>query len=256
MVLTFLGQTIAALVQQVPASLSAWAWLKATELAIETAAWRLKWVAIPAVLIVLWSSRKIYRPMLQSPARYCGLRYARRGLRISALVCLLIVTFIGVSVPTRLVRRHEAREAATHAWAYRIDRAMLEYAARFHTFPPDDYEQALKRLPDPDGSLAEALRELGPGAYKTSGPDLAALPGKNMRTLRGAAIRKASLDSTPDNTLAAGVSFTNYEIRLPGPDKAVGTDDDLILRDGVITRASEAGPGVIGSTASTSATKP
>ena len=32
----------------------------------------------------------------------------------------------------------------------------------------------------------------------------------------------------------------NYELRLPGDDKIVGTDDDLVLRDGVIMTVAEA----------------
>jgi len=33
------------------------------------------------------------------------------------------------------------------------------------------------------------------------------------------------------------LSFTNYKLRLPGKDKTLGTEDDLMLRDGVIIPA-------------------
>ena len=35
-----------------------------------------------------------------------------------------------------------------------------------------------------------------------------------------------------------GISFTNYELRLAGPDKLPNTEDDFILRDGLITKVN------------------
>ena len=48
MVIAFLTQTIIALVQKAPASISFWSVVGAAE----TAAWRLKWVAIPVTILV------------------------------------------------------------------------------------------------------------------------------------------------------------------------------------------------------------
>ena len=39
-----------------------------------------------------------------------------------------------------------------------------------------------------------------------------------------------------------GVSFTNYDLRLPGPDKILNTDDDFIVHDGVVMKLSELPP--------------
>jgi hypothetical protein len=33
------------------------------------------------------------------------------------------------------------------------------------------------------------------------------------------------------------LSFTNYKLRLPGKDKMLGTEDDLMIRDGMIVPA-------------------
>jgi hypothetical protein len=254
MVLVFVVQFIIALVQRVPFSLSFLSFLNAGEVA----AWRLKWISIPVAFIVLLGCRKIYRSILEEPARFCGIRHARRGLLASSMVCMLIAGFIGISIPARLRNRQLAIDAAYAAHVHRFDRGFIEYVIRYKTLPSDTSD-LLKRLPDPDGSLAEAIREvgpLGPSAYKPSGADLAALPNQKPRTLRGAVIRNASVDSSIDDTLTPGLAFTNYELRLPGPDKIPGTDDDLVVRDGLITKAAEAGPGIIGSTASTSAAKP
>ena len=189
MVLVFLTQTIIALVQRGPSatpklaissvlSSDFWAWVAAGE----TAAWRLKCVAMPVTIVVLWGSRKIYRSMLKSPARFCGLRYAKGGLVASAMVPMLIAVLIGVTVPERLRQRQMGIQAASYAQGYRVDRALLEYRARFGTLPTD-LEVLRQRVADPDGSLAAALNNLNPAAYKTSA-DLAALP--KPPTLRGA----------------------------------------------------------------------
>jgi hypothetical protein len=35
------------------------------------------------------------------------------------------------------------------------------------------------------------------------------------------------------------MSFTNYDLRLPGEDKVLNTDDDLIVRDGLVMTVPE-----------------
>jgi hypothetical protein len=214
----------------------------------------MKWVAIPLAFLVLFGGRKTYRSMLQQPTRHCGLVYARRGLAASVAVCLLIAGLIGISVPTRLRNRKLAIEAGDQARGYRVDRALFEYRDRFGTYP-SDVNDLLKELPDEDGTLAEALRNIDSTSYKTTA-DLAAVPQKKPGALQGVVIRNASLNTGIDDGPSGSISFTNYEVRLAGIDRISGTEDDLIVRDGLITRASEAGPGMIGSTASSSATKP
>jgi hypothetical protein len=252
MVGVFLVQTVIALLKNAPISLDFWSWIAAAE----TAAWRLKWVAIPVTIFVLWGSRKIYRSMLNTPSRFCGFGYARTGLIASSVVPMLIAVLIGVTVPERLRQRELAIYAGMNAHVYRLDRGLHEYVSRFNTLPPDDLRDLVKHLPDPDGSLAAALRELGPGIYKTSGPDVAALPKPKTRALQGAAIRNASVDLTAEPGPSVGVSFTNYELQLPGVDKILGTEDDLLVRDGLIGRVSENASGGIVTTRSVRAANP
>jgi hypothetical protein len=94
------------------------------------------------------------------------------------------------------------------------------------------------RLPDPDGSLADAISGLDSNNYRPS-VDLASLPSKpKSRQLRGAALRKvtASTDDAPTES----ISFTNYELRLPGDDKKLNTADDWIMRDGMVIKPAQA----------------
>ena len=232
MVIAFLTQTIIALVQKAPASIGFWSVVAAAE----TAAWRLKWVAIPVTILVLWGGRKIYRSMLDEPGRFCGLRYARSGLLASVIVPALIAVMIGVTVPDRLRQRQDRLDAEANAPGLTMGRAFYEYQLQFGTLPA--VAKDLTRLPDKDGSIAAALQKIDVNGYKATA-DLAALPTKKPRPLRGAVIMNASLNGSTDDLSSEAISFTNYELPLAGADKLFGTEDDMILIDGVISKASE-----------------
>lgn len=247
MVVAFLTQAIIALTKQATLSFDFWSLVAAGQ----TAAWRLKWVAIPATLLVLWASRKIYRSMLQSPERFCGLRYARVGMIASVVVPVLIAVLIGVTVPERLRQRELGIKAGENALGYATDRLLIQYRQMFGTFPSD--KKDLARLPDPDGSIAALLKEIELAEYKASA-EVAAVPTKKPRAVGGAVIRNASLNTNADEPLSEGLSFTNYEVRMPGADKVLNTEDDLILRDGLITPASDSKKPV-GSTAASAKTE-
>jgi len=266
MVLIFVTQTIIALVKLSPPSVpstltlasmlpfdfSTWTDIGTWLAAAETAAWRLKWVMIPLSLLVLLGSRKLYRSIQQSPMQFCAVRYARRGHLASAAIPLIVLILIGVTVPARLRHRQWGIEAGINASIYRTDRALNEYRETFGTLPSDPGD--LSRLPDEDGSLAAALKNLDMSGYRPTG-EFAAVPNKKPQQLRGLVIRNASI-STADDTPSERLSFTNYDLPLPGPDKIMGTEDDLMVRDGVIYKASETPGRGVAPAASTKSRKP
>jgi hypothetical protein len=223
----FLAQTILAMAK-LGFSLSFWTWIAAAE----TAAWRLKFAAIPITLVVLWGGRRIYQSMLQAPSRFVGMKLARRGLIASAVVSLAIATLIGVTVPARLRQRQMAIEAGNLARAYTLIRAQQEYQAIHGTLPTDLRD--LNELAATDPMIAQALNEVDAAVYQPRA-DIAAAPATKGRRLQGASIRTASVRSAPDEP-AAGVGFTNYDLRLPGPDKILRTEDDILIRDGLVIR--------------------
>lgn len=243
MVLVFLTQTVLAVAEtssrgakstiaafsMLPTDL--WAWVAAGE----TAAWRLKWLMIPVTLFVVFACRKLYASIKQSPADFCGLRYARRGYAAALTVPLLVLILIGVTVPERLRQRQLSIQAGINASLHRADRALDEYRETFETLPSELSD--LRRLPDQDGTLAAALKVLENSSY-TANSELAAVGTKKPRTLRGAVILNASVASA-EETLSGGISFTNYELRLPGADKIMNNDDDLVVIDGVTYRVPE-----------------
>ena len=228
MLVTFLVTTIVALFERSPVSFGFWSIMGAAE----TAAWRLKWIAIPATMIALWISSLICRSIRRNPKRFMWGRLAQSGLWASITVAVMIATLIGITVPERLRQRELRDEAAIYAQGYTIQRALLDYRARYGTLP--DTLDELRRLPDADNSIAKALVGIGASAY-SPGADLAALPKKKSRSLRGSALRNVSLRST-DDASEGGLSFTRYEMRLPGQDNKLGTEDDWTMRDGVIIK--------------------
>jgi hypothetical protein len=246
-VLVFVVQIIIAIFGRTAKSFGFWSFIAAAQ----TASWRLKWIAIPVTILTLWLGRKLYKSIKQQPARFCGLKYARRGLMASALVSLLIAVLIGVTVPARLRQRNIALEAAQQVHALTIDRALFEYQLRFKTLPDKSTVKTdLAKLPDPDGSLAAALSEMDPIGYQPRA-EVAAMSTEKPIALRGAAIRQASLNSTTDDATLGGFPFTHYDLRLPGEDRILGNEDDWVAQDGVVMRSADVAKGGIGQTAGT-----
>jgi len=249
--LVFLVQTIIAFVQHYSGSFGLWTWVAAGE----TASWRLKWTAIPVLFVVLYLGRKLYRSILVKPERFCGVNYARRGLLASATVAMLIALLIGITVPARLHQRQLAKEAGFRAQGYVIEEALTAYKIKYKTYPAD-IKDLLKRLPDPDGSLAAAINNLDSREYLPTADVATNEPPARSRRLVGAAIRKASLTSATDDTPSGGLSFTNYRLVLPGEDKITGTDDDWIVSDGMVLRLSDVAKGGVGRSVSAGALQP
>ena len=205
----------------------------------EVASWRLKWMTLPVAIIVLWGGARIIRTIKANPGRFMGLRAARLGFTASALVTVMIATLIGITIPVRLERRQWAIEAASNAPGYTLARAMLEYR-ELHGMVPTDSDKViseLRTLPDPDGSIAAALRYVDANGYQASTVLAAASTKSKSLVPRGSAFRNASDSAGP--TTDHGVSFTSYELRLPGPDKILNNDDDTIVANGLVMTVSE-----------------
>jgi hypothetical protein len=216
-----LGATAGSLLQFDEFALDAKTLLRAAE----TAAWRLKWTALPAGVLLIALCEWLYARMWREPARFVGHAYARAGLAAVATVTLALFVLIGVTVPERLRMRELGRRAAENAVLYETDLALARYRKRFGTYPAALTD--LRRLEDPDGSVARLLAVIAPGEYKPE-TDLASLSAGRAVKARGRR-RVGTTDATD-----AGIALTNYGLTLPGRDRVLGTDDDLYIRDGRI----------------------
>ncbi|MDT5262571.1 MAG: hypothetical protein QOC61_1575 [Acidobacteriota bacterium] len=226
--------TIGALLQREEFAIDPKALLRAAE----TAAWRLKWSALPAGFALSVLGARLLARMRRAPELFVGHRHARAGLALTFSVALLLATLIGVTIPERLHMRELARRAAANAVLYETDLALARYRQRFGTYPAALTD--LRRLEDPDGSIDRLLSVVAPGEYKPE-TDLASLStgrvkARGRRRLSALQGRAASADDIPD----AGITLTNYELALPGSDQVLGTDDDLHIRDGLILDAPPA----------------
>jgi hypothetical protein len=256
LVLVFVIQTIAAMAQRSSGSVGRlfqfWSWVAAGE----TAAWRLKWISIPVLFITLWCGLKLYRSIRSQPERFCGLKYARRGLLASSMIGLLIALLIGITVPARLRQRQMSIDAGYQAQCYALEVALQQYK-KLHKRVPDQSTvvEELSTLPDREGMIALALKNFDPNGYQPRG-EVAAVDTQKGRNLRGAIIRRASLNTTTDDTPPPGLAFTDYDLRLPGEDRILGTDDDWVGRDGVIMRLADVAKGGVGRSVSAGVLKP
>ena len=232
--LLFALSTLFALFARKSSSLGLWDVMGAAE----TAAWRLKWLALPLSLLAVYFGQRVVRRVNREPLRYAGARLAHAGLALSALVAFASFALIGVTVPERLRLRREAALAADNVEAYESVKVLLEYQQQYGSLPmnPDD----LAKLPDADGSVARAAGMIRAGRYEpdaalASLPTTSAAPGRrNMNvSVRPVALRRG--EEMPDE----GLVFTNYTLRLPGKDKRLGTEDDLFVRDGMIVRPTD-----------------
>ena len=232
MTLGFAALTIAAWITKMGALPRFWNIVSAGE----TAAWQLKWIALPTAIAGIWVGNKSLNAIKMTPRQFGGLRVARAGYAGAIVTTLLVGTLIGITVPERLRHHQWGLEAAENVRGYTLARAMLEYRTLHGTVPPqDEMLSQLRTLPDPDGSIAEALLYVDANGYQPISVLAAAAP-KTKTLARGGAIRNASLNTVPD---PPSVSFPNYELRLPGADKKLNTDDDLIVSDGLVMTAAE-----------------
>ena len=206
--------------------------------AAETAAWRLKWLLLPVSLVAAYAGRRALAHISRNRARYAAPRLAHAGFSLSVLVAFAAYALIGVTVPERLRQRRVAADAALNAEAYEPIKVLLEYQQQYGSLPTNADD--LRKLPDADGSVARAIEMIKGGSYD---PDatIASLPPATGRARGNVNVRPVSLRPGIDDVRGGqGLAFTNYTLRLPGPDKRLNTEDDLFVRDGMIVAAPAA----------------
>lgn len=203
--------------------------------AAETAAWRLKWSALPLAFALIFLCTWLYARLRRDPARHTGRGYARVGLALTVVVAIALAALIGVTIPERLRMRELGRRAAGNAQLYAADLALARYRQRFGTYPAT--LEDLRRLEDADGSIAQLLAVAGDGEYKpvTDIASLSTSRAKARGRRRGSALQRGR--ASADDMQGAGIVLTEYHLALPGRDKVLGTEDDIHIRDGVIVAA-------------------
>jgi hypothetical protein len=158
-------------------------------------------------------------------------KLAHSGLLASITFAVLIFTSIGITIPERLRQRQRGFDAEKRAKLYLIDKALFAYRMKYGTLPTNPSD--LKNLHDSDGSIALVLSYLEQGQYNPTSQIAQNTPTIPTPKVQ---IRKTVLDTT-EPTPIEKIEYTNYEVRIAGEDGIYGNEDDLVIRDGVVTKA-------------------
>ena len=160
--------------------------------------------AIPLSLLGIWMARRAMRFVKSDSAGFGGIRIARASYALS--ICLLVI-FSAVtvtSIPRAIERSRAKRAAATRVLMYQLHaQALQKYYKEYGTYP---------------GELADLSRVNAEGAPQSD-------------------YWEHNFEYRPVGVIAskgAAISLSNYKLFSAGPDGKFGTEDDIIMVDGVI----------------------
>ncbi len=173
-----------------------------------------KWLAFAAVLVI-WSAWRAVRLARQDPGWYGGYKTAAATLSLTIAGSVALATYGIVNVPQAFENYKLRQVAATRASIYHVANLLEEYQlANNGAFPRNSQE--FKKI------VGESL----PADYW--GTSI-----KYQSKIGDIAERKESIQST-------GLPLNHFELRSAGPDGIVGTDDDIVMLDGMFFTNSEA----------------
>ena len=170
-----------------------------------------KWLAFAAVLVI-WSAWRAMRLAKQDAEWYGGYKTAAATLSLTIAGSLALATYGVAHVPQAFENYHIRQIAATRASMYHVASQL------------EDYKRTVGRGSYPNTQeYKKAVGESLPMDYWDS--------SMKYQPRNGA---------YADSAIAiTGIEASNFELRSAGPDGIVGTDDDIIMRDGIFYTNSE-----------------
>ncbi|MFY9574339.1 MAG: hypothetical protein WAV20_23300 [Blastocatellia bacterium] len=167
-----------------------------------------KWLAFASVA-VFWSAWRAVRRSKQDPEWYGGYKTAAATLTIAIAGSAVVAAYGIAHIPKALENYRLRQIAATHASMYQVATLLEEYKRVTRSYPrtPQEFKKAVgNSLPTDywDGTI------------------------KYQSTFEPRADR-IKLIGPPDN----------FELRSAGPDGLSDTDDDIIMRDGILLTYSD-----------------
>ncbi|RMG53958.1 MAG: zinc ribbon domain-containing protein [Acidobacteria bacterium] len=175
-----------------------WPW----QLLVTTASLAL--VTLPVLLLAMALAWRGWRLAVDRPQAYGGRALARRSLTLSLALCLLNLAALAGRLPDWLENARIKRQARTRVLMYKVNDMIARYREQYGAYP--------ERLID--------LQELDPSI----GPILDTWHHPLVYTPMSAEIASRGLP----------VPFQKYELVSRGPDGLLGTEDDIVMRDGLI----------------------
>jgi hypothetical protein len=180
-------------------------------LVIVTALTFTKFLAFGAVLVV-WSAWRAMKLAKADPEKYGGYRVATATLTITLIAGIGIAGYTVAYIPKFLKNREIRRDAATKANMIHYQANVIEEYKRIHGSYPRNAQEAAKVSSEPV-----------PADYWNHNISYKSRIG----------------DIVNASTSPTSISFSNFELRSKGPDEVEGTDDDIIMRDGIFYTAAE-----------------
>lgn len=182
-----------------------------------------KWV-LPLTLVSLLLARTALRKIKADPRHFGGRRTAITAMTLSSLIFVAISIWVVAGIPKYLRYRAESQRAATRAQMYKVAIALNEYKRVHGTYP---------------ARIEELNIEGGMEGDTAQGGSPVVLDYWDNRLKYRATAEIAADSKNEDNSLPF-TSFNEYQLVSPGPDGKMGTNDDLVMRDGIIVSPSKA----------------
>jgi hypothetical protein len=173
-----------------------------------------KWLAFAAVMVI-WSSWRAVKLARKNPEWYGGYRTATATLTVTIIASAVLGAYGMSRIPIALENRRIRQIAATQALCYHVKVLLEDYKRTYRSYPKNaqEYEKA----------IGESL----PMDYWE-------------QSIKYQSYTDAIADGTNPASLGrTGLPFNNFELRSAGPDGKLGTDDDVIMVDGIFFQNSE-----------------
>lgn len=163
-----------------------------------------KWLAVTVLIAIRYAMRAL-RLTRREPEWYGGLRVTVATLILAITAGAIAATYGIANIPTFLDNRRVRRIAATQASMYHLANLLEDYKRAYGSYPQNTQE------------IRKAVTESLPVDYW-------------QKTIRYQSFAEDIADGSMNRI---GIHFNNFELRSAGPDGKEGTDDDIIMRDGV-----------------------
>ncbi|HYP29233.1 MAG TPA: hypothetical protein VE262_21160 [Blastocatellia bacterium] len=176
-----------------------------------------KWLAVAGV-VAIWAAWRAARLAYRNPELYGGYRTAVSTLTVASVAATVSLGY-GASQVDQLLKDRETRKRAATEAAFRHISYLLEI-----------HKAATGSFPSKTQALTRPSSEPLPRDYW----------GKEIKYQSYTeAIADGSLGGVNGSVRGPGIPFNNFELRSAGPDGKEGTDDDIIMRDGIFMTVSE-----------------
>lgn len=165
-----------------------------------------KWLAF-AGLFVMWSAWRALRLAKRDPELYGGYKTAAVTFAITIVAGAGLAAYGLAHIPQALDNYKVRQIAATQAAMYHVASSLEDYklTVGFGSYPKNAQE------------FKKALGASLPADYWD-------------QSIKYESYTDKIADRSIEN---ARVPFSNFELRSAGPDGLIGTDDDIIMRDGI-----------------------